>query len=101
VQSAPPAAAGRYAAEPAGTATTDLETYFANLIRQPTRHWRVGGELTCRRTGYTLLRNHDGLGFQTQVPFRFWGGGDPTLLGSTGSQQRAHQAGEVFAHLGR
>ena len=47
------------------------ETYFANLIWQATKHIRVGGELTYRRTEYTLLRNNDGMGFQTQVQWKF------------------------------
>ncbi len=47
------------------------ETYFANLIWDPSKHLRFGWEVTYRRTEYTLLRNNDGLGFQTQVQFRF------------------------------
>ena len=45
--------------------------YFANLIWQISKHLRVGGELTYRRTEYTLVRNNDGLGFQTQVQYKF------------------------------
>jgi hypothetical protein len=47
------------------------ETYFANLIWDPTKHFRFGVELTYRRTEYTLFRNNDGLGFQTQVQLKF------------------------------
>jgi hypothetical protein len=47
------------------------ETYFANLIWDVTKHWRVGGEVTYRRTEYTVVRNNDGMGFQTQVQLKF------------------------------
>jgi hypothetical protein len=47
------------------------ETYFANLIWDPTKHLRIGVELTYRRTEYTVFRNNDGLGFQTQVQLKF------------------------------
>jgi hypothetical protein len=47
------------------------ETYFANLIWDPNKYWRLGWELTYRRTEYTLFRNNDGLGFQTHVQFSF------------------------------
>jgi hypothetical protein len=47
------------------------ETYFANLIWDVTKHLRLGWEVTYRRTEYTLLRNNDGMGFQTQVQLKF------------------------------
>jgi hypothetical protein len=47
------------------------ETYFANLIWDPSKHFRFGVELTYHRTEYTLFRNNDGLGFQTQVQLKF------------------------------
>jgi hypothetical protein len=47
------------------------ETYFANLIWDPTKYLRFGGEFTYRRTEYTLFRNNDGVGFQTQMQFKF------------------------------
>jgi hypothetical protein len=50
---------------------TSNETCFANLVWDATRHVRFGCELTYRRTEYTLVRNNDGIGFQTQIQFRF------------------------------
>jgi hypothetical protein len=47
------------------------ETYFANLIWDASKHWRLGCEVTYRRTEYTLFRNNDGMGFQTHVQFKF------------------------------
>jgi hypothetical protein len=47
------------------------ETDFANLQWEVSKHFRMGCELTYRRTEYTLLRNNDGMGFQTQVQFKF------------------------------
>src|SRR5262249_4693206 len=47
------------------------ETYFANLIWDVTKHFRVAGEVTYRKTAYTLVPNNDGIGFHTQVQWRF------------------------------
>jgi hypothetical protein len=47
------------------------ETYFANLIWDATKHLRFGWEVTYRRTAYTLLRNNEGMGFQSQVQWKF------------------------------
>jgi hypothetical protein len=47
------------------------ETWFANLIWDPNRHFRVGCELTYRKTAYTLLSNNEGFGIQTQFQFKF------------------------------
>jgi hypothetical protein len=43
------------------------DTYFANLIWDVTKHFRVAGEFTYRKTAYTLVPNNDDFGFQTQV----------------------------------
>ena len=47
------------------------ETYFANLIWDVTKHFRVAGEVTYRKTAYTVVPNNDGVGFQTQVQWKF------------------------------
>jgi hypothetical protein len=47
------------------------DTYFANLIWDVTKHFRLAGEFTYRKTAYTLVPNNDGFGFQTQVQFKF------------------------------
>jgi hypothetical protein len=47
------------------------DTYFANLIWDPTRYFRLAGEFTYRKTAYTMVRNNDGVGFQTQVQLKF------------------------------
>jgi hypothetical protein len=47
------------------------ETYFANLIWDVTRHLRVAGEFTYRKTAYTVVPNNDGFGFQTQFQLKF------------------------------
>jgi hypothetical protein len=47
------------------------ETYFANLIWDVTKYLRVGFEVTYRRTAYTVFRNNEGVGFQTQVRLKF------------------------------
>jgi hypothetical protein len=47
------------------------ETYFSNLIWDVTKHFRIAGELTYRRTAYSLVRNNDGVGFHTQVVWKF------------------------------
>jgi hypothetical protein len=47
------------------------ETYFVNLIWDVTKHFRVAGELAYRKTAYSFLGNTDGVGFQTQVVWKF------------------------------
>jgi hypothetical protein len=47
------------------------EAYFTNLIWDVTQAFRVGGEVTYRKTAYTVLRNNDGIGFQFQVQWKF------------------------------
>jgi hypothetical protein len=47
------------------------ECYFANLIWDVSKHFRLACELTYRKTAYSLLRNNDGVGLQTQVQFKF------------------------------
>ncbi len=47
------------------------DTYFANLIWDVTKHFRLAGEFTYRKTAYTVVSNNDGFGFQTQVQFKF------------------------------
>jgi hypothetical protein len=47
------------------------ETYFANLIWDPTKHLRFGFEVDYRRTEYTLVRNNDGFGCQMQFQLKF------------------------------
>jgi hypothetical protein len=47
------------------------QTYFANLIWDPTKHVRVAFEVTYRRTSYTGLSNNDGVGFHTQFQWKF------------------------------
>jgi hypothetical protein len=47
------------------------DTYFANLIWDIGKHFRVAEEFTFRKTAYTLVPNNDGFGLQTQVQFRF------------------------------
>jgi hypothetical protein len=47
------------------------ETYFANLIWDVTRYFRLAGEFTYRKTAYTILSNNDGVGFQAQVQLKF------------------------------
>src|SRR5262245_39373404 len=47
------------------------ETYFANLIWDVTKHFRIAGEVTYRKTGYTAVPNNDGVGFQAQVQWKF------------------------------
>jgi hypothetical protein len=45
---------------------------FANLLWDASKYLRVGWELTFRKTAYTFpLRNNDGVGFQTQVQWKF------------------------------
>jgi hypothetical protein len=47
------------------------ETYFANLIWDATKYIRVGWEVTYRKTAYTVLGDNDGVGFHTQVQWKF------------------------------
>ena len=47
------------------------QTYFANLIWDPTKYLRLGFEVTYRQTAYTLFGNNQGVGFQTRVQFKF------------------------------
>ena len=47
------------------------DTYFANLIWDPSSHFRLAGEFTYRKTAYTLVPNNQGVGFQTQLQFKF------------------------------
>ncbi len=47
------------------------ETIFANLIWDVTKYFRIGGEVTYRETGYKGLPGNDGVGFQTQVQWKF------------------------------
>ena len=47
------------------------ETIFANLIQDVTTYFRVGGEVTYRDTVYKGLPGNDGVGFQTQVQWKF------------------------------
>src|SRR5262245_31680893 len=53
-----------------GQATRN-QTYFANLIWDPTKYLRLGFEVTYRQTAYTLFGNNQGVGFQTRVQFKF------------------------------
>jgi hypothetical protein len=47
------------------------ETWFANLIWDVTKHFRVACEVTYRRTVYIGLFNNDGVGAQAQVQLKF------------------------------
>ena len=47
------------------------DTYFANLIWDIGKHFRVAEEFTYRKTAYTLVPNNDGFRLQTQVQFKF------------------------------
>jgi hypothetical protein len=47
------------------------EAYFGNLIWDVTQAFRIGGEVTNRKTSYAGLRNNDGVGFQMQVQWKF------------------------------
>jgi hypothetical protein len=46
-------------------------TVFANLIWDVTKYVRVGGEVTFRKTAYTLVGNNDGVGFHAQMQWKF------------------------------
>jgi hypothetical protein len=47
------------------------ETFFANLIWDVTKHFRLAGELNYRKTAYAALLDNEGLSFQTQAQWRF------------------------------
>jgi len=47
------------------------DTYYANLIWDATKQFRIAGEVTYRKTAYTVVPNNDGFGFHTQVQWRF------------------------------
>ncbi|HMF16679.1 MAG TPA: hypothetical protein VKE98_05695 [Gemmataceae bacterium] len=47
------------------------ETVFANVIWDPSKHFRVALEVTYRKTAYTLVSNNDGVGIQGQVQLKF------------------------------
>jgi hypothetical protein len=47
------------------------DTWFANLIWDPTKHFRMGFEATYRKTAYTVLPNNQGYGLETQLQFKF------------------------------
>jgi hypothetical protein len=47
------------------------DTYFANLIWDVTKYFRVATEFTYRKTAYTVVPNNEGFGIQTQVQFKF------------------------------
>jgi hypothetical protein len=47
------------------------ETYFSNLIWDVTQAFRLAGEFTYRKTSYLGLPNNHGVGFQSQVQWRF------------------------------
>jgi hypothetical protein len=47
------------------------ETYFANIIYDVTKHFRVGFETTWRRTAYPLSLTNQGMTFQTVVQWSF------------------------------
>jgi hypothetical protein len=47
------------------------DTYFANLIWDVTRQFRVAFEFTYRQTAYIVVPNNQGVGFHTQLQWRF------------------------------
>ena len=47
------------------------DTFFANLIWDVSKYFRVAEEFTYRKTAYTIVQNKNGFGFQTQVQFKF------------------------------
>ncbi|MGC3971119.1 MAG: hypothetical protein QM775_28415 [Pirellulales bacterium] len=47
------------------------DTYFANLVWDVSKNFRLGCELTYKKTAYTVLSNNEGLGIQTQVQYKF------------------------------
>ena len=46
-------------------------TYYANLIWEATKHFRIAWEVTYRKTSYLLLPNNDGIGYHMQVQWKF------------------------------
>jgi hypothetical protein len=46
-------------------------TVFANLIWDVTKYFRIGGEVTFRKTAYTVVGNNDGVGFHMQAQWKF------------------------------
>ena len=51
--------------------TVRNDTYFANLIWDATKHFRLAWEVTYRQTSYTVVPNNDGIGFHTQVQWKY------------------------------
>src|SRR5262249_4136086 len=47
------------------------ETWFANLIWDPNKHFRVAFEFTYRKTAYLAVPNNEGFGCHTQFQYRF------------------------------
>jgi hypothetical protein len=47
------------------------EAYFANLIWDVTKAFRLAGEVTYRKTAWVALPNNDGVGFQMQAQWKF------------------------------
>jgi hypothetical protein len=47
------------------------ETYFANLIWDPNKYFRMGLEVSYRKTAWTVLQNNDGVGVESQIQFKF------------------------------
>lgn len=47
------------------------ETFFANLIWDPNKYFRLGFEVTYRKTAWTVFQNNDGVGIESQVQFKF------------------------------
>jgi len=47
------------------------DTWFANLIWDPNKYFRLGFEVAYRKTAYTLFSNNNGLSFQTQFKLKF------------------------------
>jgi hypothetical protein len=47
------------------------DTWFANLIWDPNKYFRLGFEVAYRKTAYTLVPNNNGLSFQTQFQLKF------------------------------
>ena len=47
------------------------DTFFANLIWDVSKYFRVAEEFTYRKTSYTVVPNNNGFGFQTQVQLKF------------------------------
>jgi len=47
------------------------DTWFANLIWDPSKYFRAALEVTYRKTAYLGVPNNQGTGIQTQFQFRF------------------------------